>query len=160
MKLIAIAAVGKNNELGKDNDLIWRIPEDLKRFMVTTTSYPVIMGSRTYDSIGQPLPNRLNIVISKRMLPKKGIVVVDSPKEAISRARIEFKDKAFVIGGGKIYGQILPSCDELLLTKIEDSANGCNAYFPNYEDKFIQTMDIPNETKEGLKYSFTKWVRK
>jgi len=160
MKIIAIAAIGKNNELGKDNDLIWRIPEDLKRFMLVTNTYPMIMGSRTFESIGRPLPNRPNIVISKHMPKTKGIFVVRGVDKAIEMAKSHFRDKCFIIGGGKIYGQYMKKglVDELLLTQIDGEESNCCAYFPDFEDAFHKVMDVPME-HEGLKYSFTHWIR-
>lgn len=162
MKVIAIAAIGRNNELGKDGDLIWRIPEDLKRFMITTDRYPMIMGSKTYLSIGRPLPNRPNIVVSRNMPKTKGIFVAGDIDNALALARSHYRDKCFIIGGGKIYGQYIKSglVDELLLTEIDAEMDHCNAYFPEFKHLYKKISGLPQETPDGLKYSFTRWIKK
>ncbi len=161
MKIIAIAAIGCNRELGKGNDLIWRIPEDLKRFMQITDTYPMIMGSRTFDSIGRALPNRPNIVISKhRPLHQRGIYIVRGIDKSIEMAKSFFREKCYVIGGGKIYGQFIKKglVDELILTQIDDVDPDSVAFFPEFEDKYHKVLDVPMEY-EGLKYTFTRWIR-
>jgi len=162
MKVIAIAAIGLDREIGKDNDLVWKIPEDLKRFMLTTIQSPIIMGRGTYESIGKPLPYRPNIVISKTMPKTKGIFVVRGIDRALEMAASHYCEKCFIIGGGKIYSQYIKQglVDELLLTQIEGRAENPTVFFPEFEHLYKKVSDLPQETLDGLKYSFTRWIKK
>ncbi|MGI6511996.1 MAG: dihydrofolate reductase [Catenisphaera adipataccumulans] len=115
MKLIMIAAVGANRELGKDNDLIWRLREDMKYFKEHTIGHPIVMGRRTYESLPHLLPRRKHIVISRShpVLPDE--VVLYSSVDAFVEAYKNKDEEIYVIGGASIYQQLLPYADELLL---------------------------------------------
>ncbi len=122
-----IVAVAENNVIGCHNKLIWHISEDLKRFKRLTTGHPIIMGRKTYDSIGRALPNRLNVVISRNAdLKIEGCEVVGSLDEAL---KLTEGQDPFVIGGGEIYRQALPLATKLYLTKVYQSPEG-DTHFP------------------------------
>lgn len=132
MAISMIAAVGKNLELGKNNDLIWHFKEDMKFFKETTMGHPVIMGRKTFESLPKALPGRKNIVISTNPEYKAdGAEVVASVEEAIKLAEVEDTD-AFVIGGGRIYTEFLPYADNLYLTEINADCPDADTYFPEF----------------------------
>jgi dihydrofolate reductase len=153
-----IAAIGQGRALGKSNDLLWRIPDDLKRFRTLTTGHPLVMGRKTFESIisslGKPLPNRTSIVVTRDTNWQfDGVVTAGSIEEAIAKAK-EIDREVFVIGGGQIYGQALPLTDRLCLTLI-DAVKEADIYFPAYEDTFTKIIFHEDREHEGLKY---KWV--
>ena len=132
MAISMIAAVGKNLELGKNNDLIWHFKEDMKFFKETTMGHPVIMGRKTFESLPKALPGRKNIVISANPEYKAdGAEVVASVEEAIKLAEAE-NTEAFVIGGGRIYTEFLPFADNLYLTEINAECPDADTYFPEF----------------------------
>ena len=132
MAISMIAAVGKNLELGKNNDLIWHFKEDMNFFKETTMGHPVIMGRKTFESLPKALPGRKNIVISTNPEYKAdGAEVVASVEEAIKLAEVEDTD-AFVIGGGRIYTEFLPYADNLYLTEINADCPDADTYFPEF----------------------------
>ncbi|MDP3646146.1 MAG: dihydrofolate reductase [bacterium] len=165
-----IAAIGNGNiwngGLGKDNKLIWHIPDDLKRFKILTTGHPIIMGRKTFESIitilGKPLPNRTNIVVThhpESMIDfvnqsSGNVVVAGSIEEAIEKGKALDAQEMFVIGGAQIYEAALPFTDKLYLTLIDDDKEA-DSFFPPYEDQF--TKKVFEEAREwnGLKYT---WV--
>ncbi|WP_288528825.1 dihydrofolate reductase [uncultured Eubacterium sp.] len=143
MAISMIAAVGKNLELGKNNDLIWHFKEDMKFFKETTMGHPVIMGRKTFESLPKALPGRKNIVISANPEYKAdGAEVVTSVEEAIKLAEAENSD-AFVIGGGRIYTEFLPYADNLYLTEINAECPDADTYFP-YFNKSDYIKEIVN----------------
>lgn len=156
----AIAAIGKNHVLGKNNELLWRIPADLKRFKALTMGHPIIMGRKTFDSIGKPLPGRTSIVITRdtTFAPRfdlgEKVIVVHSIEEAISKAKEIDSTEAFIIGGAQIYQQALPFIDRLYLTLIDDEKEG-DAIFPSYETSFTKILKEEPGEHGGLKY---KWI--
>lgn len=132
MAISMIAAVGKNLELGKNNDLIWHFKEDMKFFKETTMGHPVIMGRKTFESLPKALPGRKNIVISTNPeYNADGAEVVTSVEESIKLAETEDTD-AFVIGGGRIYTEFLPYADNLYLTEINAECPDADTYFPDF----------------------------
>lgn len=132
MRISIIAAIGKNRELGKDNKLLWHISEDLKRFKDLTNNHTVIMGRKTYESIGRPLPNRLNIIISRDpSLHIQNCIVVHSLEEALDIAKEREKKEIFIIGGASVYAQAFEFADKLYLT-IVDSKFDADAFFPDH----------------------------
>jgi len=126
-----IAAIGKNNELGKDNTLLWKLPADLKYFKETTSAHAVIMGRKTFESIGHPLPNRRNIIITRDVKYKKeGTEVAHSVSEVLDL----FPDKdeeIFVIGGAEIFEQFMPIADRLYITHIGAEDKMADVFFPD-----------------------------
>ena len=152
-KISIIAAIGKNRELGKDNKLLWHIPGDLPRFKKLTTGHPIIMGRKTFESIGRPLPNRINIVVTRDSNYNiEGVIVVHSIEKAIEEAKKKDKEEIFIIGGGQIYEQVLPFTDRLYLTVIDAQAEA-DTYFPDYSE-FKKIISEETNESGGLKYSF------
>ncbi len=124
-----IAAIGKNNELGKGNELLFKLPSDMKFFRDTTRGHTVIMGRKTFESIGNPLPNRKNIVITRDQNYKKGGVdVVHSLEEAMKIAGA--KDEVFVIGGADVYRQSINIAGKLYITHVDGEDKKADAFFP------------------------------
>ncbi|MBB1506012.1 type 3 dihydrofolate reductase [Pseudoalteromonas sp. SG41-1] len=131
MKISMIAAMAKNRVIGQDNDMPWHLPADLQHFKAVTMNKPVIMGRKTFESIGRPLPGRRNIVISRNTdYTAVGVDVVTSPEAAISL--LCESDEVMVIGGGNVYQQFLKSADTLYLTFIDLDVAG-DTQFPDYE---------------------------
>lgn len=139
MILSLIAAIGKNNELGKDNKLLWDLPSDMRHFRETTSGHPVIMGRKTFESIGRPLPKRRNVVITRDAnYARDGIEVVHSLEEALQLFNHSAKPKTspeepdeevFVIGGAEIYKQSLPYANRLYITRVDQNFEA-DAFFP------------------------------
>ena len=154
-RLSVIVAVDEKRAIGKDNKLLWNIPDDLKRFKVLTTGHAVIMGENTYHSIGRPLPNRTNIVMTldkKLVLP--GCLVVHSLKEALAVARENEQEEIFVIGGASIYRQFLPETERLYLTVVSGE-HEADTFFPDYSDF---TKVVSTEKKKDENYEYTYFV--
>lgn len=152
-----IAAIGaKTRALGKDNELLFRISDDLRRFKELTKGHPVIMGRKTFESIGKPLPGRTNIVISRNAsFEIAGAEVRPNLEEAIALAKSSpGSDEIFVIGGGQVYEGALPLADRLYLTLIESDDPG-DVFFPPYPE-FTSIIDREKRTDEttGLSYEF------
>ena len=131
MEIILIAAIGENGEMGHNNELLWHLPGDLPRFKEMTMGSPIIMGRKTFDSIGRPLPGRLNIVLTANdQWQAEGVTVASSLDTAIELASEE-NEKAFVIGGGQIYKLFLPFATTLEITEVFD-APVADTFFPNF----------------------------
>lgn len=130
MRVSLIAAVSDNGVIGREGDLPWHIPEDLKFFKTTTMGKPIIMGRRTYDSIGKPLPGRRNIVVTRSaQWHAEGVDIVHSLEEAFEVARTVGTAEAMVIGGAEIYKAALPHADRIYLTRVHVALEG-DAFFP------------------------------
>lgn len=127
-----IAAVAENRAIGKDNKLLWDIPEDMKHFKGITTGHPVIMGQRTFESIGSSLPSRTNIVLSRdKKFHAAGCIVAGSIDEAIEIAKKNDDEEIFFIGGGSVYDEAIKIADKLYLTIVEGNFDA-DTYFPDY----------------------------
>jgi len=152
--LSLIAVIGKNRELGKDNTLLWHIPGDLPRFKEITGGHPVIMGRKTFQSIGKPLPDRTNIVISKdptRKIP--GTTVVQSLDEAMELAkRAPGNEEIFIIGGCSLYAQTIDMADRLYLTLVDKSAEA-DTFFPDYS-RFNKVISKKSQIREGFHFMY------
>jgi len=154
-----IAAIGKNRELGKDNQLLWHIPDDLRRFKALTTGHPIIMGRKTFESIGKPLPNRTNIVVTRDVnWSHDGVIIAHSIEEAVEKGKSLDPEEMFVIGGAQIYDTALSLCDRLHLTLV-DAVAEADTFFPAYEDRF--TKKVFEEVREwnDLKYAWVDFER-
>ena len=159
----AIAAIGRTRELGKGNELLWKIPDDMKRLRGLTSGHPLVMGRKTYDSIiaavGKPLPNRTHIVLTRS--PENlddTSIFVGSIEEAIEKAQqAPGGEEIFIFGGAQIYKLALPFTEKLYLTLIDDSKDA-DSFFPEYEGQFKIISDEPREF-EGLKYRWVDMVR-
>ncbi len=154
-----IAIIGKNREIGKNNKLIWNIPEDMKRFKNLTQNHTVIMGRKTYESIGQKLESRNNIVISEnKNYQAKGCSVVYSTKEAIEYAQEMEKEEFFIIGGAQIYKQTLPYANKLYLTIVDQEAD-VDTFFPDYSQFENIVKKEEKETGDGLRFEFLELTK-
>lgn len=150
MRISAIAAMSKNRVIGRDNALPWHLPEDFKHFKRTTMGKPVIMGRKTYESLGKPLPGRANIVISRDPDAVQGAVIaVATIDDAITRAKEIAKadrvDEIFIIGGGQIFETTLPQTQRLYLTIIDQDYEG-DSLFPELDMKEWQEKSCQNFT--------------
>lgn len=162
-KIGVIAAIGRDRGLGKDNELLWSIPDDLKRFKALTTGHPVIMGRKTWESIPEkyrPLSNRTNIVITgDSSYEAPGAIVVRSFPEALSRARdTEGAEEIFAIGGSRVYECALPFATNLYLTLIDDQ-KPADVFFPAYETEFTKELARDERNWEGLSYTWLDLAR-
>lgn len=138
-RISIIAAIGQNGELGKHNELIWRVSADLKRVKELTMGHPIIMGFNTYKSIGRPLPGRTNIVISWNPVDIEGCVVVTSLADALTEARKIDSEEIFIFGGASVYTEGIKHTQRLYLTRIEATDADADAFFPDYSD-FTKTL--------------------
>jgi dihydrofolate reductase len=146
MKLILIAAVNRKRVIGVDGRIPWHISDDLKRFKRLTTGCTVLMGRKTFESIGKPLPNRRNVVLSSRSIA--GVETFMSFDSAIDALQSE--EKVFVIGGGQLYERTLERADEILLTVVDSDADG-DTFFPPYEEFLSEHFTLTEEeTHEGF----------
>ena len=151
MSVSMIAAIGKNNELGKNNDLIWHFKEDMKFFKETTLGSAVIMGRKTFESLPKALPNRENIVITSNPdFKAQGATVVLSIDEAIKAAQ---GSEVFIIGGAKIYEQFLPLAKKLYLTEIEAECNEADTFFPHFDKSLYRAQTVAEREENGIKFS-------
>ena len=154
-KISLIAAISDNNVIGRDNKLPWHISTDLQRFKKLTLNHPIIMGRKTFGSIGKPLPKRTNIIITRDKDYKvEGAIVVHSIKEAIETAQKSEhgKEEIFIIGGGQIFKEAIAFADKLYLTIVHVTIDG-DAYFPDYS-AFKKVTFQENGEGDGYYYSF------
>lgn len=157
-----IAAIGLNNELGKNNDLIWHLPADLKRFKKVTTGHHILMGRNTFESIGKPLPNRTSVIITRNNdYFKDGCLIANSIEKAIELT--EGKD-AFIIGGAQVYKQALANnlADRLDITLVHESFEA-DVFFPKIDTevwKEVSREDFKADEKNKHDYSFISYERR
>ena len=163
--VVIVAAMGLNTRvIGNNNQLLWHVPEDLKRFKTLTLGHPIIMGRKTFESIikilGKPLPGRTNIVVTRDPEYKyEGATSVTSLEEAFEIAQKENPTEIHVGGGTQIYEQALPYVDKLHLTFIDDNKTG-DSFFPDFADDFKITKEYPPENYGGLSYQWVDFERK
>ncbi len=165
MKIRLIVAISENNAIGKDNNLIWHLPEDLKRFKRLTTGHTIVMGRNTYESIGRPLPNRKNIVITRQKdYTAEGCMVVNSIEEALEVSKNE--KEVFIIGGSQIYKQVLDKdlAEQLDITLVHHSFDA-DTFFPEIDLnvwKKIIRIDYDKDDKDNKNtydYSFITYTK-
>jgi dihydrofolate reductase len=153
-----IAAVGKNNELGLDNHLIFNIPGDLKFFRNTTIGKTVIMGRKTYESIGKPLPKRINIVVSNSLKETDGITIINSFEEVLEKY-LNSEEEVFIIGGESLYNYFINYAQNIYLTKVYANAVA-DKYFPSFdENNYNQTL-LGENKENNLEYKHILYRRK
>ncbi len=158
MIISLIAALAKNRVIGKNNDLPWRLPDDMKYFMETTKGHCVIMGRKNYDSLPhkfRPLANRTNIVVTRQQnFEAKGCIVVHSMEDALKAAQQHNEKEVFVMGGAEIYAQALKVANRLYLTEIDAEIDG-DTFFPavNYND-YKEISRIKHHADEKHRYAF------
>lgn len=185
MEKCIIVAIADNNAIGRDNDLLWHISEDLKFFKRTTSGYPVIMGRKTFESIGRPLPKRTNIVVSRGFDAPEGVVVVSSIEDAYSVAEKGLPVKpamtesvipdpspvipdpignprCFVIGGGQIYSQAIHDADCLIITHVHTVIDDADTFFPDIDPAVWQIVDrseMMHDDESGFDFEFVIYKR-
>jgi len=153
-----LAAVARNGTIGRDNQLLVRLPEDLKRFKRLTLGHPMIMGRKTYESIGRPLPGRRSIVVTRNTAwQAEGVETAHSLDDALQR--VADAPQVFVIGGGEIYAQALPHADVLELTELEQDFEG-DTFFPAWpREQFKEVARETHTAPEGWAYHFVTYQR-
>lgn len=163
MKISMIAAMAHDRVIGKDNQMPWHLPADLAHFKRVTLGKPVLMGRKTFESIGRPLPGRRNLVISRNPdYQAEGIEVVSSVEAALALLAGSSVEELMVIGGGHLYAEMLPSADCLYLTRIDLAVEG-DTRFPAFDDGQWQRVDCeshPADEKNPHPYSFETWQRR
>jgi len=166
MIISLIVAASTNNVIGKDNKLLWHLPNDMKFFRNTTWGMPVIMGRKTYDALaGEPLPGRFNFVITRsgEWDPQhEKVKVVASLAAAVAAAGETDAKEVFVIGGGEIYHQSMAIADKIYMTRVHTIVEG-DTYFPVIDEgqwQLTSNLDFPADEKHAYAYSFQVWERK
>jgi dihydrofolate reductase len=156
MKISIIVAVAENGVIGAGNQLIWHLPEDLKNFKRLTTGHHIIMGRKTYESIGRPLPNRVNVIVTRnRDYEQERCLFASSLEQAVNISDNGYETESFIIGGGEIYRQALPLADKIYLTRVHQSFEG-DVYFPELDEnewKILNKKEFQPDEKH--KYPFT-----
>jgi len=158
MEKIIIAAIAENKAIGKNGDLPWHIPEDMKHFKNTTTGHPVIMGRKTYQSFPEnvkPLPNRTNIVLTRSNFePEDESVKKANSLEKAYRQAEKLDEKAFIIGGASVYRQAIKDADKMILTEVHKEVDG-DTFFPEWDKN--QWEETDREKKDGFDFvTYTK----
>lgn len=155
-----IAAVAENNALGKDNQLIWHLPADLKRFKQVTLGHHIIMGRKTFESLGKPLPNRTTIIITRnKNYKQEGCIVVNSLPEAIEASKTD--ENPYILGGAEIYKQAMEIADKLDLTFVHHSFDA-DAFFPEIDTTTwneIERTEFKADEKNKYNYSFVSFLK-
>lgn len=164
MILSSIVAAAENNAIGKDNQLPWHLPKDLQFFKKTTIGKPVLMGRKTYESLGRPLPGRLNIVISaqKDLNVAEGVLIFDRIEDGIKRMEEEQTDEGFIIGGGRIFEQTMDRIDRIYFTKVETVIEGATAFFPEIDHshwKLVWEETHRADEKHPFNFTFQQYER-
>ncbi len=158
-----LVAFDENRVIGKNNALIWHLPADLKRFKALTTGHVIIMGRKTFESIGRPLPNRTTIVISRQKdLQIEGVILAHSVEEAILKAKSITRDDIFIVGGAEIYTLSMPLADEILVTQLHDIFEG-DAFFPAIASdqwEVVETERGVTDEQNAYQFSYLTYRRK
>lgn len=168
--LSLIVAVAQNNAIGRDNELLWHISEDLKYFKATTTGHPVIMGRKTYESIGRPLPGRRNIVVTRGTVPMPEIknpqttsFEVTNDLESVISVAKSSENEFFVMGGGQLYKQTFNDADRLYITRIYAEAEGADTFFPEVcsdEWEVLKESERLTDAENGIDFRFVVYKRR
>ena len=163
MKLSLLAALSTNNVIGRDNEIPWRLSTDLKRLKAMTMGHHVIMGRKTYESVGRPLPGRTNIVITRREgYAPEGVTVVHSLEEAVRIAMQNGDDEAFILGGAEIYAQAMHRADRMYLTRVHAEVEG-DTWFPEFDDvsewQLTDAEHFDADEKNEYPFSFLTYER-
>ena len=167
MEKCIIVAISDNSAIGRDNALLWHLSEDLKFFRRTTLGCPVIMGRKTYESIGRPLPKRVNIVVTRGSEAPEGTFLAHSLDEAFALASVsedgQVPARCFVIGGGQIYSQALTLVDRLIVTHVHTVIDGADTFFPEIDPQ-VWAVDNRSEMftdpETGWEFEFVEYSRK
>ena len=158
-----IVAVSDNNAIGRNNELLWHISEDLRFFRRSTTGCPIIMGRKTFESIGRPLPMRVNIVVSRSYKTGEEVAVVSSLEEAFKLAEETNLERCFVIGGGQVYAQALPLVDRLVVTHVHTVIEDADTFFPSIDPEVWQVAErseLFTDEETGYTFEFVEYLRR
>ena len=156
--LAMIACVSRDGGLGKGNDLLWRFPEDQKFFRDTTMGSTIVMGSKTFESIGRALPGRDNIVLSRDELNAEGVQVLHD-KSDLDEYLEHLSGKKFIIGGASLYGMYLPEVEEVYLTEV-NAEKPADVFFPKFDYNQYDTEVLSVGETQGMRYRIVKYTRK
>lgn len=164
MTISLIVAAAENNAIGKNNQLLWKLPNDFKFFKNTTWGMPVVMGRKTYESLGKALPGRFNVVITRQADWKADdAVVVNSLEEALLKAQENNTKEIFIIGGAEIYKQAIDTvANKIYLTRVHTQIDG-DAYFPDVDTakwEMSAIEDFSKDAQHDFDYSFQTWVKR
>ncbi len=157
-----IAALDRNRAIGRGNALPWHLPDDLKHFKRITLGKPVVMGRRTFESLGRPLPQRPNLVVSRSGFQAEGVEVFDSLDAALARGH-QLHDEVMVIGGSQIYAQALPYADRLYLTRVDTGIEGADTWFPEWDQDawaLLAEAYHPADERHPWPFVVQVWTRK
>ena len=163
--IVIVAAMSKyTRAIGQNNDLLWHVPADLKRFKQLTLGHPIIMGRKTFESIitilGKPLPGRTNIVITRDTdYTHEGVIITHSLADAIAKAHEEDPTEIHIGGGAEMYRLALPYVSRLHITLFDDAREG-DTHFPEFEDSFTITKEYPCMEHDGLSFQWIDYARK
>ena len=163
MEKCIIVAISDNNAIGRDNQLLWHISEDLKFFKRTTLGCPVIMGRKTFESIGRALPKRVNIVVSRGFSTGEEVAVTGSLEAAFNVAEETNLERCFVIGGGQIYAQAMQIADEMVITHVHTVIEDADTYFPVIDPSVWQVAErseTHTDPETGYNFEFVTYTRK
>lgn len=163
MEKCIIVAIADNNAIGRNNELLWHISEDLRFFKRTTLGSPVIMGRKTFESIGRPLPMRVNIVVSRSYKTGEEVAVVQSLEEAFKLAEETNLERCFVLGGGQIYAQALPLVDRLVVTHVHTVIEDADTFFPPIDPEVWQIAErseLFTDEETGYTFEFVEYLRR
>ncbi len=157
--LSLIVAIGKNNELGYNNQLLWQLPNDLKYFKARTLNKTIVMGRKTFESLPTVLANRNHVILTNnKNYQKEGLKIFNNKEEVLNYLK-GIKEESFIIGGSQIYREFFPYCQTIYITEIEKDYPQADCYFPNFDkSKYFKTI-IKTEIDKGLKYSFVKYEK-
>ena len=155
-----IAAVGKNLELGKNNDLIWHLKEDMKFFKEQTMGKPIVMGRKTFESLPKLLPGRKHIILTKQDLDLPEEVLIFHDKEDLLEYIKDYKDEVMIIGGASIYKEFLEDSNKLVLTEIDAEDSTAEAYFPEFYKEEWNKELLKEIDDEEIKYKHMVYIRK
>ena len=162
MEKCIIVAIADNNAIGRDNQLLWHISEDLRFFRRTTVGCPVIMGRKTFESIGRALPKRVNIVVSRGFSTGEEVAVTCSLEEAFKVAEETNLERCFVIGGGQIYAQALDMADRLIVTHVHTVIEDADTFFPAIDPDIwtvARRSDLFTDEETGYTFEFVEYIR-
>ena len=158
MNLVIIAAIGKNNELGKDNKLIWHLPGDLKFFKEKTIGKNIVMGRKTFESLPKMLPNRHHIVITTGNIDNSEVEVYHSIEDFLKD--YSYSGETYVIGGASIYDSLIDYVDMMYLTEISKECLEADSYFPDFDREGWRSEVIGNNTENGISYEHVLYKRR
>jgi dihydrofolate reductase len=163
MNFSIISAIGKNNEIGRKNDLLWSLPADMKHFRETTTGKIIVMGQKTYESIGRPLPNRQNIVLSQDKNFKAEGVEIARSLEELDILLKNTEEEVFIIGGGIIYKLFIDKADKLYITHVDAEFSDADVFFPDIDSnkwEKIKSEEYKKDANNAFDLEFAEYTKK